>query len=332
MWQQCLSLILCAIVSGSVSAGWKLTVSPVVTVSRGEDAVLGCVFTPKQQDYSGMITVKWRTSHAPPFFECSVKNESTEGDKLCASADLKYSLKGDPRQGNASLLIRKVQLTDNRVYFCRVELDGRWGVKEAKTELYVEGEPQILNLSVVEMPCGSNSAPQRLQCEVEGNPLPKIVWLSASAYMLENQGEASESGPYHVTSCVPYLEEDKEITCRAENSLTYAASTYPTSDLHDQSHPPKILLIVCGVIAILVVIAGVVLFCLMEKRPQQVSDGPAEGEELQMVYSEAAMPSSTSLENHHRSASAAAGEELQAVYSEVTMPASISCALYSTLQ
>lgn len=133
-------------------------------------------------------------------------------------------------------------------------------------------EPHILNLSVVEMPCGSDSAPRRLQCQAEGNPPPKIAWLSASRRMLENKGESSQSSPYHVTSCVPYLEEE-ELTCRAESALNHTERTYPTREPQDQSEESeeseesdslKIPLIVCAVIALLILIAGIVFYCLSE--------------------------------------------------------------------
>ncbi|XP_039886838.1 sialic acid-binding Ig-like lectin 15 isoform X4 [Simochromis diagramma] len=368
MWPQRFSLILSAIVSGSVSAGWKLTVSPGVRVSRGEDAVLGCFFTPTR-DYSGMIKVTWKfaASNAPPFLDCPVKNDSMHGANPCAFSDLKHSLKGDPRWGDGSLLIRDVQLTDNGAYFCRVELDGWKNFKKAKTELYVGAEPHILNLSVVEMPCGSDSAPRRLQCQAEGNPLPKIAWLSASRRMLENKGESSQSSPYHVTSCVPYLEEE-ELTCRAEGALNHTERTYRTREAQDQSEESeeseesnslKISLIVYAVIALLILIAGIVFYCLRRDHPQQVSQSAAHEEEFQAFYSVAATPDSTSsenhrqrvsacpaereqqmvysvvtvpepasLENHHRQVSAGREEELQEVYSEAI---SISCDLYSPM-
>uniref|UniRef100_A0A3Q1BM03 Ig-like domain-containing protein n=1 Tax=Amphiprion ocellaris TaxID=80972 RepID=A0A3Q1BM03_AMPOC len=127
--------------SGSVSA-WKMTVSPVVTVSRGEDAILNCSFTHKQKNYSGNITVKWlaRDPYTEPFFQCSVKNDSMEGGNDCSGSGLKFSLDGDPRRGQLSLLIRKVQLTDNGTFFCRVELEGRSDYLKRKIDLYVAGK------------------------------------------------------------------------------------------------------------------------------------------------------------------------------------------------
>lgn len=44
---------------------------------------------------------------------------------------------------------------------------------------------------------------------------------------MENQGMSDPSGPYQVTSSVPYLEEGEELTCRAENAVGGAERTYP---------------------------------------------------------------------------------------------------------
>ncbi len=129
--------------SGSLSVSWNMKVSPLVSVPRGEDAVLSCSFThPEQQDYSGKITVKWlaRESNALPFFSCSVKNDSSNGLSDCSGSRLRYTLKGDPRRGELSLLIRTVHLTDDGMYFCRVELDD-WGNNYQKqSQLYVTGK------------------------------------------------------------------------------------------------------------------------------------------------------------------------------------------------
>ena len=115
----------------------------MVFVPRGEDVVLPCSFThPRQQHYSGKITVKWlaRESRAPPFFTCSVTNDSMEGKHGCAESELKYSTYGDLRRGELSLLIRSVQLSDNGTFFCRVELEGLLKYFQKETQLYVTGE------------------------------------------------------------------------------------------------------------------------------------------------------------------------------------------------
>ena len=129
--------------SGSLSVSWDMKVSPVVSVPRGEDAVLSCSFThPRQQDYSGLITVKWiaRETNALPFFKCSVRNDSMEELKDCPGSELKHSLRGDPRQGDLSLVIRKVHVADSGPYFCRVELDGWRQNQQGETRLRVTGK------------------------------------------------------------------------------------------------------------------------------------------------------------------------------------------------
>jgi len=138
---------------GSVS--WKMTVSPEVAVSRGEDTILSCSFTLGQVAYSGMITVKWlaREPKTAPFFECSVKNDSVEAPNPCMVSGLKYSLNGDPRRGELSLLIRKVQLTDIGVFFCRVEVDQAitWGRKYLKEKIYLDVNGKFFLFSASEL-------------------------------------------------------------------------------------------------------------------------------------------------------------------------------------
>ncbi|XP_075322653.1 sialic acid binding Ig-like lectin 15, like [Odontesthes bonariensis] len=268
-----------------------MTVSSEVTVSRGEDAILSCSFRPEGVAYTGGITVKWlaRERKAAPFFQCSLKNDSVGASNPCLVSGLRYSLNGDPRRGELSLLIRKVQLTDGGVFFCRVEVDRAvtWlGGSHLMEEilLHVNAEPQILSISVVDAPCSpGSSAPSWLQCEVEGNPPPKVIWLSASRRMLENQGRTSESGPYRRSSCVPYLQEEGQVlTCRAESRLGEAERRFPDADVL------MFILIVCGGVLLMIAAVTVILiYCLKKNRRQQSTNSPTDGaQELQMVYSE----------------------------------------------
>ncbi|XP_050932341.1 sialic acid-binding Ig-like lectin 15 [Lates calcarifer] len=223
-----------------------MVVSPEVTVSRGEDAVLNCSFThPQQQSYSGTITVKWARAPDSVFFSCSVRNESMERPTNCSFPGLKHSLHGDPRRGELSLLIREVQLSDNNEYVCRVELDRQRDYREKKIQLHVKG-----------------NTTRRLQCEVEGNPLPKLVWLLVSRKMMENQVMTTQTGLYRVTSSVPYSEEEV-LTCRVESKLGEAERTYPPSN----SVVVKTPLIVRGLVTVLLLIsAGVIVYCLRNRR------------------------------------------------------------------
>ncbi|KAG7218209.1 hypothetical protein INR49_007982 [Caranx melampygus] len=284
-----------------------MLVSPEVTVSRGQDVVLSCSFThPRQQKYSGLIRVKWLSQaggqKSPPFFTCSLRNDSTGDHSSCSGSALRHSLTGDPRRGELSLLLRKVQLTDNGLYFCRVELDDRGDSFQKYTELHVRAEPQILSLSVVDSPSGSDGAPRRLQCSVEGHPLPKIVWLRPSRKMMENQGGSYPSGPYQVTSSVPYLEEGEELTCRAENEVGGAERTYPPRN------SVVITLVVCGLVTVLLVSAGLIIayrrYRVMDRGGGAGAGGAggaggggggAEGDaEAQLVYSDITVTRTTS--------------------------------------
>ncbi|KAM7421676.1 hypothetical protein PAMA_015699 [Pampus argenteus] len=249
--------ILSAIIVGCLSVTWNMSVSPGVSVSRGDDAVLGCSFThPRQQDYSGTITVQWlaREANNQPFFQCSVRNHSMAELSDCSGPGLRFSVVGDPRQGALSLRIRRVQLTDEGVYYCRVELDEKPSSFQKKTHLDVTAKPQILRLSVLE-----DSATRRLQCEVEGHPRPTITWLSASTPVSGDRVQTSESGPYRLISTVLYLKDDQVFTCRAESELGGAERRYP------DSNSVLIALSVCGLILLLLLLTGCIVYCLKHK-------------------------------------------------------------------
>ncbi|KAM8733997.1 sialic acid binding Ig-like lectin 15, like isoform 2-T3 [Acanthopagrus schlegelii] len=282
MWQQtdCFCVILSAIITGSLSVSWDMKVSPVVSVPRGEDAVLSCSFThPRQQDYSGPITVKWfaRETSALPFFKCSVRNDSMEELKDCSGSELKFSLRGDPRQGDLSLVIRKVHVADSGPYFCRVELSGVRQNQQEETRLRVTVKPQILSLSVVEPK--SDSTTRRLQCEVEGNPPPSITWLSASRGLLTDQVFTSAVNLEKLSSSVPYV-EGEVFTCRVENMLGGAERRYPADNTL------IITLSVCGLIVLLLLCAGII--CCWRRRAQHESLKSSNSRHLEeegVVYS-----------------------------------------------
>lgn len=121
-----------------------------------------------------------------------------------------------------------------------------------------QGEPQILSLLVVATPSTPDSATRRLQCEAEGHPRPKIVWLSASRFLIDDQGEESQSGPFRLISSVAYL-EGADLTCRAENAQGHAERTYPVYPV--TSHTLMIALVVSGLMVALLLSAGVIILC-----------------------------------------------------------------------
>ncbi|XP_015247148.1 PREDICTED: sialic acid-binding Ig-like lectin 15 [Cyprinodon variegatus] len=289
MDQQFLFFLLILIISGSASVAWKMKTPLMVTASRGEDAVLNCSVYPDRLDYSDKITVKWAKSQAEsPFFECSVRNDTLEGPHDCSV--LKYSLFGDPRRGELSLLITNVQLNDGGTFFCKVELVGNRKLQD-KIQLDVKAPPHILSLSVVNSTCGhSSSASRWLICEVEGHPVPKVVWLSASKRLLENQGHSFKSGEWSLKACIPYLQQGEEVvTCRAENSEDHAERSFP------DSNTLTMFVIVVSAIALMLlcpVFICILIICLRNHRQRRLSDPPADGAELQPVYSEISCESS----------------------------------------
>ncbi|XP_024917247.1 uncharacterized protein LOC107989421 [Cynoglossus semilaevis] len=225
----------------SVTDDWKIKVLKEVTVSRGEDAVLGCsLINLGQQLFSEDILVQWlaRDPETSPFISCSISQQSTHQDlRDCLTPAGKYSLTEDLQRGNLSLRIRSAQFI----------------------ELHV-GQPKILSLTVEETGTSQNAS-RWLKCEAEGNSRPKIVWLTASRMKSEKKATESSPDQYRVISSVPYPEDGEELTCRAENELGHVERTHLTN------HTPLIPLAVCGACLLLLLLlsAGVTVYCRRKK-------------------------------------------------------------------
>uniref|UniRef100_A0AAZ3QUY8 Ig-like domain-containing protein n=1 Tax=Oncorhynchus tshawytscha TaxID=74940 RepID=A0AAZ3QUY8_ONCTS len=250
---------------GTFSQPWSMTVPPVVNSTIGGDVVLPCSFThPKQQDYSKGITVQWitRQFHDTPFFQCKVKNVTTGGMNECSVPESyqRFSVKGDPKQRDLSLLIRDLTVTDNGVYFCRVELDYYWGDGKwqtaSGTQLNIIAKAQILSLSWVEASLGPGNG--SLRCVVEGNPPSTITWFSSSKGNIDPGVSTIGTHPFQWTSSIPYFTQEV-YTCRAENSLGRAERRFPPGPT-----ALTVALSVCGVLLLLLLL-GVALFYLRKR-------------------------------------------------------------------
>ncbi|XP_061530651.1 sialic acid-binding Ig-like lectin 15 isoform X2 [Phycodurus eques] len=285
-----LLLLVNPVITGSVSSSsLHVNVSDVVSVLRGQDAVLGCSFTHPKQDATS-IKVSW-TARLPtvrPFFQCVLKNDMPTAPTDCLGFD-RFSLTCDLRQGELSLLIRGVEVKDDGVYFCHVVPDGGRTQRKELT-LKVQVKPSILSLSLVN---GSSSAPHRLQCVAEGKPLPRITWLSASgcplASALPAQVQTSMAG-LKQSSSVPYDEQQGELTCRVESVLGRAEQTYPPANIARRAA------LICGGVAgalLLLAMCGVVIhrLRLREEGPLHSSHNPdSSADEVQTVYATIGLP------------------------------------------
>nr|XP_046156877.1 sialic acid binding Ig-like lectin 15, like [Oncorhynchus gorbuscha] len=254
-----------SVITGTFSQSWSMTVPPVVNSTIGGDVVLPCSFThPKQQDYSKGITVQWvtRQFHDKPFFQCKVKNVTTGGMNECSVPESyqRFSVKGDPKQRDLSLLIRDLAVTDNGVYFCRVELDYYWGDGKwqtaSGTQLNIIAKAHILSLSWVEASLGPGNG--SLRCVVEGNPPSTITWFSSSKGNIDPGVSTIGTHPFQRTSSIPYFTQEV-YTCRAENSLGRAERRFPPGPT-----ALTVALSVCGVLLLLLLL-GVALFYLRKR-------------------------------------------------------------------
>ncbi|XP_061632977.1 sialic acid-binding Ig-like lectin 15 isoform X2 [Phyllopteryx taeniolatus] len=276
--------------TGSVSSSsLHVNVSDVVSVLRGQDAVLGCSFThPKQDATSIMVSWTARLPTVRPFFQCVLKNDMPTAPTDCLGLD-RFSLTRDLRKGELSLLIRGVEVNEDGVYFCHVVSDGG-RMQRKELTLKVQVKPSILSLSLVN---GSSSAPHRLQCVAEGKPLPNITWLSASGVRLASalpvQVQTSMAG-LNLSSSVLYDEQQGELTCRVESVLGRAEQKYPPANMARRAA------LICGGVAgalLLLAVCGVVIhrLRLREAGPLHSSHNPdSSADEVQTVYAIVGFP------------------------------------------
>ncbi|XP_077577662.1 sialic acid-binding Ig-like lectin 15 [Stigmatopora nigra] len=279
-------LVSSAIVTGSVCLS-KLTlnVSSEVKVIRGQEALLGCSFTPPQRaDFVGDIRVSWsRHAAGGAFFQCQVN--ATAPAPSCLAVD-GYSLAGDLRRGRSSLRIGKA--LDQGEYFCTVMVGREWA--QDKLILRVQVKPSIVSLSLVAV--GNQS---RLQCIAEGDPLPNITWLLESGRPLAwTDAWTSPAGPDQLCSSVPY-EGHGELTCLAESALGRVQRKHRLPEWRG-ADGRETAAVAAGVAValVLLVVAVVVAYRLRirgAERPVQISQRPPEGAaESQPIYTTVALP------------------------------------------
>ncbi|XP_063054056.1 sialic acid binding Ig-like lectin 15, like [Engraulis encrasicolus] len=285
----CLCLItLFFTVSGSSGVEWQMWVPGQVNSTERYNVILPCTFThPDQDSYSGRIRVQWKTDqhrYADPFFQCTAINSTllVSGDKEdynCSVAAGRFSLRGDPRRGDLSLLIRDAWLNDTRVYFCRVELDGVGQNYQSKSGIKLSVTAPARILSLFQNPFPHNHS---LECLAVGNPLPQLTWLSSSSSSsapVPASVKTDPHDPYTVRSVatITSLEEEEVYTCRAENALGSQERVFPPSK------GPAALTVGLGTLAglLLLVVAGL-LAVLMWKRRRRRRRGASQKEETQL--------------------------------------------------
>ncbi|KAI2655004.1 Sialic acid-binding Ig-like lectin 15 [Labeo rohita] len=201
-------------VFGLTCSQWTMKVQDQVNGTLGQNVILPCVFThPKQNTYTGDITVKWMQGNKhEPIFQCKVHNKTNRQDINCTNprSSQQTSLQGNPRKGDTSLRINNLQFTSASQYTCRVELN--YDKFEKHTMLNINAPAQILSLSMDFEVQG-----MMLKCIAQGNPIPQLKWTTSSG-LLENAPNKTDYSNYIVASSV--LVSDQDVSaCQAVNSL-----------------------------------------------------------------------------------------------------------------
>ncbi|XP_069510037.1 hepatitis A virus cellular receptor 2 isoform X2 [Ambystoma mexicanum] len=123
----CLLLLLRAefLVSGSIVRG-----------AEHQNVTLHCTYHAKK----AISSMCWGRGECPSF-GCSNEILKTDGWKVTSKQPPKFSLKGNISEGNVSLTIEDVRLSDSGVYCCRVEIPGWFNDEKYDHHLEVDPAP-----------------------------------------------------------------------------------------------------------------------------------------------------------------------------------------------
>ncbi|XP_059423173.1 sialic acid-binding Ig-like lectin 15 [Carassius carassius] len=242
-----LSLI-CSL-KGLTCTPWTMKVQYQVNSTLGQDVILPCIFThPKQSSYKGYITIKWIQSNIhKPIFQCMFyQTKEQDGNCIDPTSSKRHLLQGNHREGDISLRINNVGLTDASQYTCRVELD--YNRFEKNTMLNVNAPAQILSLSL-----DLDNLNMMVKCIAQGNPVPEVKWTSSSGPIEHSPIKVG----YRVISFIPFSDQNV-YTCQSVNSLGQDEKTFPNQNTNQNCTG---LSVITGILVCLLLL-GLVAFIL----------------------------------------------------------------------
>ncbi|XP_076842236.1 uncharacterized protein LOC143486732 [Brachyhypopomus gauderio] len=185
-----------------------------VVAAPGSDVTLPCSL--KNQQTAVNLEVKWTRQDQGDTLVHHYKNKQDQTDKLDPSYKNRTSLfKEELQQGNTSLLLKKVQVSDGGQYRCRVDSD-QWK-DSVNVQLRIQatgGTPEITVLGI------DVSGGVLLQCESRGWwPVPDLQWLNIEgAEMAAGVKESCDSvgGFYVRRSLTAHKSDTNTYICRVK--------------------------------------------------------------------------------------------------------------------
>ncbi|CAM9693444.1 unnamed protein product [Lampetra planeri] len=251
------------------------------TSNKSEICVLQSIAGVKNKE--AILVCNYSTNFNNPLISWLKVNGSMEMDTCSTKytieigSSVRFMLAVDKNSGQASIKIKRLQYSDNGIYFCEVQENNTKQTAPGATRLTVEGAPKVKKLArklfkdIVDL--------TKLICKVEGVPTPNITWIVPdgfpmplnetkltikkwfiSQHMLEHQGGLPD-GTY---------------TCRARNQYGNASQDIqlPVSAprVKDTDRKTfKIMLSVGAILGVALVTMAAVIF-IRHKRQRSISD------------------------------------------------------------
>ncbi|KAL6465539.1 hypothetical protein MHYP_G00256720 [Metynnis hypsauchen] len=192
-----------------IISDWSISVPEAVDGEIEKDVILPCSFTGQHKD----VTVVWRIKHhltGPIIFTCLSKLDPLATEQNCSDSAGRYSISGNRRTQNISLMIKNVRVTDEEKYYCWVKLEGSTDRYEnlKGTQLTVK-VPRVLE-SIYIRTYGSGE--QFVTCDVMGRPPPVVTWIEPEK--MSSSMISVEASLVRASYSVPVSLHNSRYTCQ----------------------------------------------------------------------------------------------------------------------
>uniref|UniRef100_A0A8C4XDK0 Ig-like domain-containing protein n=1 Tax=Erpetoichthys calabaricus TaxID=27687 RepID=A0A8C4XDK0_ERPCA len=193
---------------------------PVVTYV-GEDVVLPASLSPALN--AEAFEVRWFTTDfmTPELLYINYRIRQQSDTRRTLSID-------NLKNGNVSLIIRNVRVSDDHLYKCYVYS----GLREEETEVSLTVEGQFLGAQPSISMSSTEGQKTRLECSAEKwNPQPEVTWRDMNGADVMSQStiksERDSEGLLRVSSVLPVKEEYNVFSCLMRNLCDLQFKTLP---------------------------------------------------------------------------------------------------------
>ncbi|XP_029111845.1 butyrophilin subfamily 1 member A1-like isoform X4 [Scleropages formosus] len=282
-WSECLCLILLHLQQTTVSTLERFEVlgpvDPVVAVA-GEDVVLPCYLKPNISAVD--LSVEWfRAQTDDPLVHLYRDHEDRNENQLPSYRGRTSLFLEQLKNGNTSLKVKNVRVSDNGEYKCLVQSENFFEDSSIQVSIKAVGTQPVISNE------GYKEGGISLVCESKGwYPQPQVVWMDSEGHSLpagHTEMHRDSMDHYIVRRRVIVQEtENNRFTCRVlQQQLNEMKETitYIPGEMFHRAHPWKVTFAVIFSLAAVCIIGCTVLihrFVKLRKKRAQLKEQHGE--------------------------------------------------------